>query len=68
MASYYVEVWQPAGTQAEAAAKWASFDEAVAWLEQRFSEDRHRIGRFLTHEDITAEQSIRLSRYPREGI
>ena len=63
MVRYYVEVQRPDATQAEASAERESFDEALAWLDQRFAEDPRHIRRFMDRQGhITAEQAVTLAR------
>ena len=51
MPSFYVEVWQPTGQQAEQHARFEGFGEAVAWLDARLSEDRSRLPRLIGYTD-----------------
>ena len=65
---YYVETWQPDGTEAEAHGEFASFDDAINWITQRRWENPRRIGRLRTREVITDEQRKKLARYRVERI
>ena len=51
MPTFYVEVWQPTGQQAEHHARFADFHEAVAWIDMRLAEDQSRLPRLMGYTD-----------------